>query len=94
LNELANFIRARLVDCGGTGGSDGSAVLPSECIFGDNDTVSLDLFLFDEEDEERLEEEGLISRARCNQCGSTDTTLLRKQLYNFLNNFDKIERDF
>merc|ERR1711884_131574 len=56
-------------------------VLPSETISPpESENVSadsvfhLDAFLYDDELEQRLVEEGAIPRAICNKCGSKDTT--------------------
>ena len=38
----------------------------------------LDAFLYDDELEQRLVEEGAIPRALCNKCGSRDTTPISK----------------
>ena len=37
--------------------------------------VHVDAFLYDEDEEEALVEEGKITRAICNACGSTDTKM-------------------
>jgi len=38
-----------------------------------NNTVHVDAFLYDEEEEEKLVEEGLLTRAFCRDCGSKNT---------------------
>ena len=45
----------------------------------------LDAFLYDDELEQRLVEEGAIPRALCNKCGSRDTTPISK----FINHHTK-----
>ena len=64
------------------------AVLPSENILyptegADADvtpanSVHLDAFLYDEEEEERLVQEGKLSRYACKRCGSKETEQLSK----------------
>ena len=53
-----------------------SALLPSESVRTEANTVSVDAFLVDEEDEQRLVEEGRLSRAFCRKCGSRNTEML------------------
>jgi len=70
LSNIADYVRRRLEDA--------SAVLPTETIVYKEDTVSVDAFLYDQEDEDRLAEEGKLSRAVCTKCGSMETRMLRK----------------
>ncbi len=64
-----------------------SGVLQSEQVNnpdeGDKDTVAVDSFLFDEEDEEAMAEDGKLPRAKCNKCGATDTKMLGKEKASF-----------
>ena len=45
----------------------------------------LDAFLYDDELEQRLVEEGAIPRALCNKCGSKDTTPISKLINHHAN---------
>ena len=45
----------------------------------------LDAFLYDDELEQRLVEEGAIPRALCNKCGSRDTTPISKLINHHAN---------
>ena len=47
-------------------------------------TVHVDAFLYDEEEEDRLVEEGKLVRAFCKRCGSKDTEALRKKIVQFI----------
>eukprot|EP01134_Creolimax_fragrantissima_P007948 CFRG7948T1 len=42
----------------------------------DSNTVHVDSFLYDDEEVDRLCDEGKMSRAICNECGSTNTSML------------------
>ena len=64
------------------------ACLPSEVIKSSSDpsVVHVDAFLYDEDEEEVLVEEGKITRAICNVCSSTDTKMRGE------NRFDIVQR--
>ena len=79
LNQIAGDIRAQMPL---------EAVLQSESIvyptvgedagLNPGNSVHVDAFLYDDELEQRLVEEGAIPRALCNKCGSRDTTPISK----------------
>ncbi len=82
LAAVADDLRGRV-----GGAEDPSGTMPSEMgvlqapssVDDPEGVISVDAFLYDEEQEERLVEEGVLPRARCNRCGSKDTTMLGEE---------------
>jgi hypothetical protein len=54
----------------------------------------LDAFLYDDEDEQRLVDEGKISRAVCKKCGSKDTEAISELYLDYFSLFLEISKYF